>query len=64
MTTRTIAFPAHLLRWLFAPGPLTVLVANLSALFRRRRQRVNLPPMSDEWLNNLSRRTHSDPWSL
>ena len=62
MTSRTVTLPAHLFRWLFAPALMAGLYASLSALLQRRTRRVDVPPMSDEWLNNLAHRSHSDPW--
>ena len=54
MTTRTLTFPAQLLRWLMAPAMFGVLAASAISLIRSR-TRPTLPRMSDEWMHGLDR---------
>jgi hypothetical protein len=54
MTTRTLTFPAQLLRWLMAPAVVGALFAAAVSLIRSR-TRPSLPRMSDEWLHSLDR---------
>jgi hypothetical protein len=56
VSERSLAFPAHLFRWLMMSAAVGAFFTAMGALLRRATQPA-LPRMSDEWLNAHSKDT-------